>query len=413
MAAPKLRFGAFLAPFHPLDENPTLALERDLDLAQHMDKLGYDELWVGEHHSAGYEIIASPELFIATAAERTRHIRLGTGVASLPYHQPLMLAERINQLDHITRGRVMFGVGPGALPSDATMMGIEIAKQRDRMDEALDVLVPLLHGETVTAKTDWFTLNNAHLHLPPYTRPAVEMAVASQVSPTGARAAGRHGVGLLSIGATTAGGFNALASNWAICEEMARASGTTVDRNKWRLVGPIHVAATREQAREDVRFGLEKWLFYFREVAALALAPATGGDPIDAIISSGMAVIGTPEDCIAQLERLRERSGGFGCFLLLAHNWANWDATRNSYDMIARYVMPHFQGSNSNRVDSLENARVNYAELVGQQKVAIGSRIAQHIAEKGADNIQPEVLQALEAEVRATQVRHKEVNGKG
>ena len=347
MAAPKLRFGAFLAPFHPLDENPTLALERDLDLAQHMDKLGYDELWVGEHHSAGYEIIASPELFIATAAERTRHIRLGTGVASLPYHQPLMLAERINQLDHITRGRVMFGVGPGALPSDATMMGIEIARQRDRMDEALDVLVPLLHGETVTAKTDWFTLNKAHLHLPPYTRPAVEMAVASQVSPTGARAAGRHGVGLLSIGATTAGGFNALASNWAICEEMARASGTTVDRNKWRLVGPIHVAATREQAREDVRFGLEKWLFYFREVAALALAPATGGDPIDAIISSGMAVIGTPDDCIAQLERLRERSGGFGCFLLLAHNWANWDATRNSYDMIARYVMPHFQGSNS------------------------------------------------------------------
>jgi limonene 1,2-monooxygenase len=220
-------------------------------------------------------------------------------------------------------------------------------------------------------------------------------------------------VGLLSIGATTAGGFNALASNWAICEEMARASGTTVDRNKWRLVGPIHVAATREQAREDVRFGLEKWLFYFREVAALALAPATGGDPIDAIISSGMAVIGTPDDCIAQLERLRERSGGFGCFLQLAHNWANWDATRNSYDMIARYVMPHFQGSNVNRVASLENARVNYAELVGQQKVAIGSRIAQHIAEKGADNIQPEVLQALEAEVRATQVRHKEVNGKG
>jgi limonene 1,2-monooxygenase len=413
MAGPKLRFGAFLAPFHPLDENPTLALERDLELAQHMDKLGYDELWVGEHHSAGYEIIASPELFIATAAERTRHIRLGTGVASLPYHQPLMLAERINQLDHITRGRVMFGVGPGALPTDATMMGINIASQRDRMDEALEVLVPLMNGETVTAKTDWFTLNNAHLHLPPYTRPRVEMAVASQVSPTGARAAGKHGLGLLSIGATTAGGFNALASNWAICEEMARANGISVSRDKWRLVGPIHVAATREQAREDVRFGLEKWLFYFREVAALALAPAAGGDPIDAIIASGMAAIGTPDDCIAQLERLAQQSGGFGCFLLLAHNWANWEATRNSYDMIARYVMPHFQGSNLNRVQSLEHARVNYADLVGQQKVAIGARIAQHIAERGDEHIQPEVLQALEAEVRATQAHAKGTNGKG
>ncbi len=120
-----MRFGAFIAPFHPTDENPTLALERDLELVQWMDKLGYDEAWIGEHHSAGYEIIASPEVFIATAAERTRQIRLGTGVSSLPYHHPLMLADRINQLDHITRGRVMFGVGPGALPSDAIMMGIE------------------------------------------------------------------------------------------------------------------------------------------------------------------------------------------------------------------------------------------------------------------------------------------------
>src|SRR5580692_6136039 len=308
MPSNRLRFGAFIAPFHALDENPTLAIERDLELVELMDRLGYEEAWIGEHHSAGFEIIASPEVFIAAAAERTRHIKLGTGVSSLPYHHPLILADRINQLDHVTRGRTMFGVGPGALPSDAVMMGIDIAKQRDMMDEALDVLVPLLRGETVTKKTDWFTLDRARLQMTPYSRPSVEIAVASQVSPTGARAAGRHGVGMLSIGATTAGGFNALSSNWAICEEMARASGTTVDRNKWRLVGPIHVAATREQAREDVRFGLEKWLFYFREVAALALAPATGGDPIDAIISSGMAVIGTPEDCIAQLERLRERS---------------------------------------------------------------------------------------------------------
>src|SRR5271166_4462225 len=224
MSDRKLRFGAFLAPFHPVDENPTLALERDLELVQLMDKLGYDEAWIGEHHSDGYEIIASPELFIATAAERTRHIRLGTGVVSLPYHNPLMVAQRINQLDHITRGRVMFGVGPGALPSDAMMLGIAVVKQRDRMDEALDVVVRLLQGETVTAKTDWFTLANARLHISPYTRPKVEMAVASQVSPTGARAAGKHGLGLLSIGATTSGGFNALASNWAVCEETARDS---------------------------------------------------------------------------------------------------------------------------------------------------------------------------------------------
>ena len=411
MANSKLRFGAFMAPFHPVDENPTLALERDLELVQLMDKLGYDEAWIGEHHSGGYEIIGSPELFIATAAERTRHIRLGTGVVSLPYHNPLMVAQRINQLDHITRGRTMFGVGPGALPSDAMMLGIEVVKQRDRMDEALEVIVPLLRGETVTARTDWFTLNDARLHLSPYTRPRIEMAVASQVSPTGARAAGKHGLGLLSIGATTSGGFNALASNWAICEETARDNKTSVDRKFWRAVGPVHIAETREKARENVRFGLEKWLFYFREVAALALAPMDGHDPIDSIVESGLAVIGTPDDCIEQIEKLQKQSGGFGCFLQLAHNWANWEATKHSYELIARYVMPHFQESNTNREQSLNSARSNYTELVGQAKVAVGARVAQYVAEKGAQNIQPEVLQAFEAEVSASKAAEKKRAG--
>ena len=126
MSVTRLDFGIFLAPFHPVNENPTLSLQRDFELIEWLDRLGYDEAWIGEHHSAGYEIIASPEVFIAAAAERTRHIRLGTGVSSVPYHHPLMLADRIMQLDHLTRGRVMFGVGPGALPSDAFMMGIEV-----------------------------------------------------------------------------------------------------------------------------------------------------------------------------------------------------------------------------------------------------------------------------------------------
>ncbi|HUY28896.1 MAG TPA: LLM class flavin-dependent oxidoreductase [Candidatus Binataceae bacterium] len=395
MAGTKLRFGAFIAPFHPLGENPTLAIERDLELVQWMDKLNYDEAWIGEHHSAGYEIIASPEIFIATAAERTRNIRLGTGVSSLPYHHPLMLADRINQLDHITRGRVMFGVGPGALPSDAMMMGIDVAKQRDMMDESLEALVPLLRGETVTRKTDWFTLQDARLQMTPYSRPSVEIAVASQVSPTGSRAAGKHGVGLLSLGATTAGGFNALSSNWAIAEEMARDSGTVMDRARWRLVGPVHVAETREQARANVRFGLEKWLFYFREVAALPVAPDDGSDPVDALIASGLAVVGTPDDCIAQIERLQGQSGGFGCFLQLAHNWANWEATRHSYELIARYVMPKFQDLNLNRETSLEWAKSNRGSFIGAAMAAVGSRIAQHISEKGAENIRPEILQAM------------------
>ena len=395
MLEKKMRFGAFLAPFHPLDENPTLAIERDIELVQHMDRLGYDEAWIGEHHSAGYELIASPEVFIATLAERTKHIKLGTGVSSLPYHHPLMLADRINQLDHITRGRVMFGVGPGALPSDAFMMGIEVAKQRDMMDEALDAIAALLRGETVNMKTDWFTLNNARLQMTPYSRPSVEIAVASQVSPTGANAAGRHGAGLLSIGATSAGGFNALATNWAICEDTAKDHGKTVDRDGWRLVGPVHIAETREKARENVRFGLEKWLYYFREVAALPLAPTDGSDPVDALIASGMAVVGTPDDAIAQIERLQEQSGGFGAFLQMGHNWADFENTKKSYEMMARYVFPKFQNLNSAREESLNWAKDNRETFMGQAMMAVGSRVAQHIEKKGTENIRPEILEAM------------------
>ena len=174
-----MRFGIFLAPFHPVGQNPTLALHRDLELIQRLDELGYDEAWVGEHHSAGYEIIASPEVFLATAAERTRHIRLGTGVSSLPYHHPLMLADRMVLLDHLTMGRVMLGCGPGALPSDAFMMGIDPNEQRRMMEEGLEAILLLLHDdEPVTMKTDWFALNDARLQLRPYSPGGLEIAVA-------------------------------------------------------------------------------------------------------------------------------------------------------------------------------------------------------------------------------------------
>lgn len=383
MTTDRLKFGIFLAPFHPVNENPTLSLQRDFELIQWLDALGFDEAWIGEHHSAGYEIIASPELFIAAAAERTKHIKLGTGVVSLPYHHPLMVADRIMQLDHQTRGRVMFGVGPGALPSDAFMMGIEVDRQRDMMDEAIAALVPLLRGETVNMETDWFKLRDARVQLRSYSRPHIEIAVASQVSPSGARAAGKYGLSLLSIGATTTGGFNALASNWAICQGKADEHGQTVQRENWRLVGPMHLAETRDKARQNVKFGLGAWLDYFRRVAALPLAPEGPiDDAVDAMIASGLAVIGTVEDAIAQLERLKEQSGGFGCFLQMAHEWADREETRKSYELFARYVMPHFQGARTGTVASRDWAAENRQTFIGAAMQAIMTQISKHAEEQ-------------------------------
>ncbi len=380
-----MRFGIFLAPFHETGENPTLAMRRDLELIDHLDRLGFEEAWIGEHHSGGLEIIASPEVFIAAAAERTRYIKLGTGVASLPYHHPLVLADRMIQLDHQTRGRAMFGVGAGALPSDVYMMGRDPMRVRGMMEESLDAIMPLLRGEIVSATTDWFTLREARCQLPGYTRPHLDVAVAVTTSPAGAKLAGKHGVGVLSISATTEKGFEALATTWEAWSTVARQNAKSVHRSAWRLVSPVHIAETREQARANMRFGLQQWVRYFNRVGALPVSTTGQGsldEDIDAMLASGLAVIGTPEDLIRQLERLWEKSGGFGCWLDFAHNWADVEATRRSYELIARFVVPHFRRANQQRIDALEWAASNRAEFIGRRTEAVQHEIAKWQKEK-------------------------------
>ncbi len=381
-----LRFGIFMAPFHPAGQNPTLALERDLELIVRLDELGFDEAWIGEHHSAGLEIIASPEVFIAAAAARTKNIRLGTGVSSLPYHHPLILADRIVQLDHMTRGRTMFGVGPGALPSDAYMMGIPPDSQRIRMEESLGAIMQLLTSdEPVNMETDWFTLKDARLQLRPYTYPHFEVAVAATVSPAGPRTAGRYGAGLLSLGATSMGGFAVLGDHWKVWNDQAQEYGHTVDRSDWRLVGPMHIAPTREQAFKEVEYGIYDWVDYFQNVVALPLAPEET-DPRkwpQALVESGTAVIGTPDDAVAQLERLTQQSGGFGCYMLMANDWAERRACLNSYELLAKEVFPHVQGSTERAVSSREWCRTDHDSLIGGAMNAVAKEIERYEKDTG------------------------------
>ena len=381
----KLRAGIFLAPFHPLDEDPTEALHRDLELVEFLDRVGFDEAWIGEHHSGGFEIISSPELFIAAAAMRTRRIKLGTGVVSLPYHNPLMVADRIIQLDHMTRGRVMFGVGPGLLPSDAFMLGIDVAQQRDRMMQGLDVTLRLMRGETVTEKTEWYDLRGARCQLLPYTRPMPEVAVASSVTPSGGKAAGKYGLGMLCVAATVAQGYDALDVNWRAANEVAARRGSTMDPSRLRLVGPMHLAETREQARKDVRFGIDKWVDYFSKISPLTLQGVEGhGDIVDRMVSSGRAAIGTPDDAIAAIEKLEQKQGHFGAFLLLAHNWASFEATKKSYELFARHVLPRFNGANVGREGSLGWVAAHSDEFMGAAVNAAMATIQKHAAESGS-----------------------------
>ena len=366
MAHRGLRFGIFLAPFHRAGDNPTLALARDLELVSWLDHLGYDEAWIGEHHSAGWELIASPEIFIAAAAERTKRIMLGSGVTSLPYHHPFLVAQRFVQLDHMTRGRAMLGCGPGALVSDAYMMGIEAEKQRPMMDQSLHAITRLLAcDEPVTVKTDWFELREARLHLAPYTHPRFPIAVASATTPSGVLAAGKYGVGLLSLVAGLPGGNAKLAEHWRQGEAEAAKHGKTLDRDGWRLVVNMHCAESDERAMRDVRHGERlETLGYFSDT--LGRPPMRSEDPLGDGLRAGTTFVGSPDTLIKGISNLLEYTeGGCGAVLFRAHEWANREDTLRSYELFARWVMPRFQGSVETTLSSREWCSENRHGIFG------------------------------------------------
>lgn len=381
----QLQFGCFLAPHHPVGEHPVLQFRRDLELVAHLDRLGIDEFWCGEHHSSGWETIASPEMFLAAAAQHTHRIRLGTGVTSLPYHHPFNVAQRIVQLDLMSNGRAMFGSGPGALPSDARTHGIDPTLLRDRQDEALGVIIRLLEGgDRFSYECDWFELHDAKLQLLP-VQARVPMATASTISPSGMTLAGKYGMGVLSIASNSSDGLDALPTQWGFAERAAAEHDRTVDRADWRVLMSWHLAETEDEARRQAVDGLHRWHNEYN-VWTLGRPGATHVEDkwelLDAISGgersgAGTSVIGTPDQMVAAIRRMQEITGGFGVVMGFAHDWANIEDTRRSWDLFARYVIPEVQGLTAGLRDSQQFLHDHQAELMGGAGRAIMAKVAE------------------------------------
>ncbi len=390
-----VNFGAFLAPHHPIGENPTLQFRRDLDLVEHLDQLGFEEFWCGEHHSTGWETIASPEMFLAAAGERSHRIRLGTGVVSLPYHHPFNVAQRIVQLDHMTRGRVIFGSGPGALPSDAHVLGIDPMVQRDRQDEAIGVIRRLLRGEDrFSVDSDWFELNDAKLQLLP-VQEDLPFAVASMISPSGMTLAGKHNTGVLSIGSMSTAGLQALPTQWGFAEDSAARHGNSVDRKNWRIVLSWHLAETKKQAQEEAKHGLLRWHNEYT-VGTLMRPGAVAYDNADQAIEEmsggdqAMSIIGTPDELIDTVHRLQTLTGGFGTVIGFVNDWASREAMFRSWDMVARYVIPEINGM-------LDAFRESQAHVIDHREVF--DRAGEAVVSKIMEN--EKAVQAMSEEATA------------
>jgi limonene 1,2-monooxygenase len=346
------RFGCFTSPLHTPGTDPYLLLQEDLQLAELLDRLGFDEFWVGEHHSGGWASLSSPELFIAAAAQRTRKLKFATGVIGLPYHHPFLVAERAAMLDHLSDGRFILGAGSGAYQADMHMLGIDPACTRKRLAESLEVIQPLLGGKEITAKTDWFEMHDARVQLRPF-RDRVEIVVASAATPFSMELAGRLGISAMSHvappwGAIRAGqdiGVGRLPDQW---RHLERAAGRAVDKDSWRLVVPVHVSDSVEQAKKEV---LEGWQFqrldlYNRTLGVpIPAAQIAQEKAFDYTVAQGGIVLGSPDDCVQAITALAERVGGFGCLLISYQDWAPAAPRARSLELFARQVIPRLKGA--------------------------------------------------------------------
>ncbi len=336
-----MRFSLFMQPVHHPSENPTLSLERDLELIQHLDNLDFDEVWIGEHHSTGWEPISSPEIMMAVAAERTKYIRLGTGVIPLAIHHPLLVADRITLLDHLTRGRVMLGVGiGGGLPSDNYVFGLSNEQAKSRFQPTLEALLKLFETlEPLTIKTDWFEMRDAVLQLRPY-QPTLPIAIATD-SPEGYALAGRYGATVLSSAKP-----ETITQLWNAYEDEALVQGRLADKKNINLAFNIHLAETKEQALEDIRVGAASERYDFSTTVTGSPLPKVSRDKwAEELASRPTDIIGTPDEAVRRIAEVVEQTGGFGGVMIRSKEWTSREAKWKSFELLARYVMPHFRGS--------------------------------------------------------------------
>ena len=331
---------------HPAD-NPALAFQRDIGLIHLADELGFDEAFIGEHHSGGWETMPAPEMALSMAAAKAHRIRLGTSVFSAPFHHPFYLAERMAFLDHLTRGRAILGVGPCSLVTDKILFNVEETSLYPMLHEAVDVIVRLLESEEpVSHQGEYWQFEDMQLQLRSFQQPRLPLAMPSAATPANLEMIGRNN--MIWMSPTGKNRPNAR-KNWEIVEKGARDAGRIADRDNWRIATYMYVSDSVEKAWDEVREGILREAEYFSAIGLRGHYAEYEGQPFSEFTPESCAdrrdwVIGTPDDAIDWLEAKMEETGGFGGLLLHSPEWTNRHKWERSMEMFARYVIPHFQG---------------------------------------------------------------------
>lgn len=391
-----MKFGFFMMPLHIPTESPVLSFDRDLEMIQWAEDMDYDEFYVGEHHTAAWEPIPCPEMFLAKASAFTKNIKLGSAVVSAPIHHPFLLAERFAFLDHLTRGRVIMGVGPCGLPPDVRMFNLPPSELRGRMQESLEIMVRLLESpEPISFKGKYWDIQNMAIQLRSYQKPRLKIALATSGSRGSLELAGKYGAILFSPLSAVGPGRLPLKEHYEVAKMSSRKSGQHFEKEDWRVVTYVYLSDNSRQARQDVMEGIERdWKDYFWVINGGILPDwAKGKDSskitADLITEKFRWVVGTPDEAIEQIEKINEEAGGIGGVMLTTHEWISPEKQKRSLELFARYVIPHFKGHTSDLKREWERTQ----ELNSQGKLPflLGSDLSSEYPLGGSkSNLEPE-----------------------
>jgi alkanesulfonate monooxygenase SsuD/methylene tetrahydromethanopterin reductase-like flavin-dependent oxidoreductase (luciferase family) len=359
-----MRLGFFMMPVHPPARSFTETLVEDAEKSVLADRLGFSELWLGEHFSATSEPIPSPMMFMASLLPRTNNLRFGTGVVCIPNHDPVVVAAEAAQFDHMSAGRFMLGVGPGGLFSDFELFGqTDHAVRNRKVVEAIRIMRQIwsqdppydIAGEFWNVQLKNFIPELGIGYMPkPYQKggPPISISLASPHS-SSARTAVQNDCGIISANITPT---YSVASHWAIYSKACADAGKPVSGDEWRVARNLMVAPSDAEAHDRV-FGEQAsthYLFdYVRTVllgvgqlAIMKPRPDMSDDDatVEKIIN-GCVLYGSPKTMLDKLVAFREEVGPFGTLLMTGVDWLGpneaWE--RQSMQLMAEEVMPRFR----------------------------------------------------------------------
>lgn len=341
-----MEFGTFLLLQSPSAQDHKTVFDRGVEIARHADNLGFDSIWCAEHHFSTYGYLSRPLQFATHLAAVTERIRVGSAVVVLPLHHPLVVAEEIATADVLSGGRLDVGFGRGYQPYEFERLGLSLDDSRERFDEAVDIILEAFKGQPFSYDGKHYSFAETSVFPLPVQEPRPPIWVVGQSTE--------------SIAATVKRGFNIVSGGFGIPIDRLRAFRKSYDemdiapevRSKIRISTqrPVYVTTDEselpeivEQARWNMRVTLSLRQGLERVEKGRAIAVPFDKEPTDQELLDNYFVVGTPQQCIAKIEAIREAMG-------IDHfNASCWfgDVPREkvlrSMELFAKEVMPAFK----------------------------------------------------------------------